>query len=341
MTPALPGLDLDRLAEYLASTRPELATGPLTGQLLPGGRSNLTYVVTDGAQEWVLRRPPLGHVLGTAHDMAREHRVISALAETEVPVPEALLLCTDPAVLGAPFYLMSRVDGEPLRSPKQTAALTTDRATGIATAMMATLAALHRVDPAAVALTDFGRPAGFLGRQVRRWSTQLANSRSREVAGIDELAARLADPVPDSPAPAIVHGDFRLENLLIDGDRITAVLDWEMSTLGDPLTDLGLLLVYWEIVPQLQSPLLLGVGPAHGFPAGAQLRHWYQAATGHDTGAVDWYVALGCFKLAVILEGIHYRYCHGLTVGDGFDHIGPLVPPLVGHGLAALASYES
>jgi aminoglycoside phosphotransferase (APT) family kinase protein len=353
----LPGADLERLRGHLAQVRPGLVAGPLTGQLIPGGRSNLTYLVTDGHHEWVLRRPPLGHVLATAHDMAREHRVITALAGTAVPVPATVVLCPDPAVLGAPFYLMEKVEGTVYRSPADhdqpgapPAAAPDDRPGSLpppaererlARAMVATLAALHRVDPAAVGLAGdppppFGRPDGFLARQVRRWGKQLAASRTRDLPGIEQLAERLAGSVPPSPAPAIVHGDYRLDNLLVRDGRIAAVLDWEMSTLGDPLTDLGLLLVYWDHIPTLDSPVGAGVGARHGFPAGATLVAWYAAGTGADVSGLGWYVAMGAFKLAVILEGIHCRYTRGLTVGEGFAQIGATVPPLVEIGLTAL-----
>jgi aminoglycoside phosphotransferase (APT) family kinase protein len=334
-----PGLDLQRLAGYLARHRPDLAGGPLRGELIEGGRSNLTYVVTDGHQEWVVRRPPLGHVLATAHDVAREHRVISALSGTAVPVPEPVLLCTDPDILGAPFYVMSKVDGAVYRTAGQTAALSEPARQALARRLVDTLADLHAVDPAAVGLSDFGRPDGFLARQVRRWSGQLAASRSRDLAGIAELADGLADRVPRSGRGAIVHGDYRLDNLLVRDPAdpvISAVLDWEMSTLGDPLTDLGLLLVYWDRLATMDNPVVEGVGAPHGFPDGPTLVAWYAARTGADLSALEWYVAMAAFKLAVILEGIHYRFTLGKTVGDGFDRIGEMVPPLVELGCDAL-----
>lgn len=337
----LPGLNLAQLTDYLERVRPGLLCGPLAGELIPGGRSNLTYLITDGYHEWVLRRPPLGHVLATAHDMSREHRVISALAATPVPVPATLLHCPDPAVLGAPFYLMAKVAGVVYRRPSQSAALSAPERTALARTLVGTLAALHRVDPVAVGLADFGRPDGFLARQVRRWSRQLESSRSREIAGIDALATRLASSVPEGPGSAIVHGDYRLENVLVHAGRITAVLDWEMSTVGDPLTDLGLLLLYWEAVPALDATELTGVGPRHGFPTAATLAEWYAHDTGADLALLPWYVALASFKLAVILEGVYYRHLHGLTVGDGFDQLGAMVPPLVAHGLRALAEAGS
>ncbi|SCF19714.1 Predicted kinase, aminoglycoside phosphotransferase (APT) family [Micromonospora haikouensis] len=354
------GLDLDRLAAYLAAHRPELAAPPLRARLIAGGKSNLTYAlrVGEGAtgRQMVLRRPPLGHVLATAHDMAREHRIISALAPTAVPVPAALLLCPDPAVLGAPFYLMEKVDGEVFRSRSQTDALTAGQRRDLAMAMMDTLADLHAVDPAAVGLADFGRPEGFLGRQVRRWAAQLDQSRSRPLPGIDELRAALAGSVPEGAnAGRIVHGDYRLDNLLATvgaarsadgtGDTggavsVRAVLDWEMATLGDPLADLGLLLTYWDVLGDSDAaagnPVADGLGPRAGFPAGRELIERYAGRADVDVGPLHWHVALGCFKLAVICEGIHYRHTLGQTLGGGFDRIGDMVAPLVEHGLRAV-----
>ncbi len=337
MTPA--GLDLTALAGYLAAHRPELATGQLSATLVPGGRSNLTYIVHSGDLAYVLRRPPLGHVLATAHDMSREYRVISALADTAVPVPRALLLCPDADVLGAPFYLMSRVPGMVYRSRAQTDGLTGERRAGLAYAMIDTLADLHAVDPDAVGLADFGHPDGYLARQVRRWAQQLDRSRSRALPGIDELRDRLAAAVPGSGPARIVHGDYRLDNLLVDPGTgaVTAVLDWEMATLGDPLADLGLLLTYWEVLGAAGgNPVADGLGPQAGFPDGAALIARYAARSGTAIPNLSWYTALGCYKLAVICEGIHYRYTLGLTVGDGFDRLGAMVAPLVAGGLTTL-----
>ncbi|MEU5550220.1 phosphotransferase family protein [Micromonospora sp. NPDC047793] len=341
------GLDLGRLGAYLATHRPESAGEPLRADLIAGGRSNLTYLVHAGDRDLVLRRPPLGHVLATAHDMAREFRVISALAATDVPVPRALLLCADPEVLGAPFYLMERVPGEVYRARRQTDRLSAGQRHDLAMAMMDTLATLHTVDPAAVGLGDFGRPDGYLARQVRRWAGQLDRSRSRPLPGIDELRDRLAATVPDSTGTGrLVHGDYRLDNLLAAVDpatgsmTVTGVLDWEMATLGDPLADLGLLLTYWDVLGgggvSVDNPVADGPGPRAGFPTGAELIDRYAARSDVDVGPLDWHVALGCFKLAVICEGIHYRHTLGQTLGEGFDTIGGMVAPLVAHGLATL-----
>ncbi|GAA3397369.1 phosphotransferase family protein [Streptomyces roseoviridis] len=331
-----PGLDPERLRRFLDRERPGLVSGPLTARLIEGGRSNLTYVVTDGTGRWVVRRPPLGHVLATAHDMKREHRVISALHPTAVPVPKTVVLCEDESVLGAPFYVMEFVEGTPYRSAGELAPLGPERTRQAVLRLVDTLVDLHAVDPAGVGLEDFGRPEGFLDRQLRRWGKQLAASRGRDLAGIDELHAALGRGLPVSPAPSVVHGDYRLDNVLVGADdRIRAVLDWEMSTLGDPLTDLGLLIMYSTPLDLPGSPISTTASAA-GHPTAAELTERYAARSGRDTGALSWYTAFAWFKLAVILEGIHYRYTLGQTVGAGFDRIGELVPVFIEHGLTTL-----
>ncbi|MFG3383304.1 phosphotransferase family protein [Streptomyces sp. NPDC047999] len=336
MSPAPQGLDPEKLRGHLDRARPGTVRGPLDATLLQGGRSNLTYLVTDGTDRWVVRRPPLGHVLATAHDMKREHRVISALAPTAVPVPEPLLLCEDDSVLGAPFYVMEFVEGTPYRTAEQLAPLGPGRTRGAVLSLVDTLVDLHAVEPDSVGLGDFGRPDGFLDRQLRRWGKQLDASRGRELAGIDELHAALGRSLPSSPAPAVVHGDYRLDNVLIgEDDRITAVLDWEMSTLGDPLTDLGLLVMYSRRLELPDSPVSTTAAAA-GHPEPQELVDRYAELSGRDTSAISWYTAFAWFKLAVILEGIHYRHTLGRTVGPGFDRIGDLVPVFIGHGLSTL-----
>ncbi|WP_405994362.1 phosphotransferase family protein [Streptomyces sp. NBC_00986] len=331
-----PGLDLDRLRGLLDREQPGLVTGALSGRLIEGGRSNLTYAVTDGTAKWVVRRPPLGHVLATAHDMKREHRVISALHPTNVPVPRPILLCEDDEVLGAPFYVMEFVEGTPYRTADDLAPLGPDRTRGAVLELVDTLVELHAVDPAEVGLADFGRPEGFLDRQLRRWGKQLDASRNRELAGVEELHAALGHRLPTSPAPAVVHGDYRLDNVLIgEDDKIKAILDWEMSTLGDPLTDLGLLVMY-SIPLDLPNSPISTTASAPGHPTPAELIERYATRSGRDVSAVSWYTAFAWFKLAVILEGIHYRYTLGQTVGRGFDRIGELVPVFIEHGLTTL-----
>ncbi|AGS68573.1 phosphotransferase family protein [Streptomyces collinus] len=331
-----PGLDLDRLRGLLDRERPGLVNGPLSGRLIEGGRSNLTYALSDGTAKWVVRRPPLGHVLATAHDMRREHRVISALHPTDVPVPRPVLLCEDEEVLGAPFYVMDFVEGTPYRTAQQLAPLGPERTRDAVLSLVDTLVELHAVDPAEVGLADFGRPEGFLDRQLRRWGKQLDASRNRELPGIDELHAALGRELPASPAATVVHGDYRLDNVLIgDDDRIRAILDWEMSTLGDPLTDLGLLVMYSRPLGMPHSPVST-TAEAPGHPSPRELIERYAARSGRDVSAVSWYTAFAWFKLAVILEGIHYRYTLGQTVGRGFDRIGELVPVFIDHGLTTL-----
>ncbi|TVZ01702.1 phosphotransferase family protein [Trebonia kvetii] len=330
----LPGLDLSRFAAWFDGACPGQIGGPLTGRLLAGGRSNLTYEVSDGTHRWVVRRPPLGHVLATAHDMGREYRVISALRDTSVPVALTYALCTDPEVIGAPFYVMSRIDGIPYRTEEEIRPLGPVRTRAIAWRMIETLALLHAVAPAEVGLADFGRPEGFLPRQVRRWKKQLDASRSRPVPGIDELYELLAARQPEGTPATIVHGDYRLDNLLVGpDDKIAAVVDWEMATLGDPLTDLGLLVVYQRMDRLHEGPM---ASEAPGYPSETEILDRYAEASGRDLSDLGFYIALGSFKLAVILEGIHYRYVHGQTVGDGFERIGSQVEPLVVSGLAAI-----
>ena len=325
----LPGLDLTALAAHLGR-------GPLSGELVSGGRSNLTYLVCDERRSWIVRRPPLGHVLATAHDMTREYRVMTALAPTDVPVPETYVLCEDPEVLGAPFYVMQNVVGHVYRTAASAAELGLTRLTAMAGELAEVLARLHAVDPENVGLGDFGRPAGYLDRQLVRWSKQLAASRSRELPGIDELRDRLAASLPDSPRAAIVHGDYRLDNVIFGADdRIAAVVDWEMATLGDPLTDIGALLLYWELLVSGKG-MFGAVPPGAAFPGAGVFIERYAAAGGAELDHLNWYLAFATFKLAVISEGIHFRYRAGQTVGAGFERIGEAVPVLVERGHAIL-----
>jgi aminoglycoside phosphotransferase (APT) family kinase protein len=332
---APPGLDPVRFGEWFASTVP-VAGNELTARLLAGGRSNLTYEVTDGVSTWVVRRPPLGHVLATAHDVAREFRVMSALRDTDVPVPKTYALCTDPEVIGVPFYVMERVQGTTYRHAEELEPLGAERTRTISIGLIDTLARLHAVDPAAVGLVDFGRPEGFLGRQVRRWRTQLDASHNRDLPAADELHARLATAVPPESATAIVHGDYRLDNVLVDEhDRPAAVIDWEMATLGDPLTDLALLVVYRRLGTRLGHVVPDAAG-APGFLDEEALIRRYAGGTGHALSSFGFYLGLAAFKLAVILEGIHFRHLQGQTVGAGFEDVGTAVEPVLDVGLTAL-----
>ncbi len=350
--PNPPGLDLVALSDWLATAAPGLIDGPLTAEVVAGGKSNLTYRVTGGTTRVIVRRPPLGHVLATAHDMAREFRVMDALADTTVPVPLMLASCSDDTVIGSPFYVMEHVEGVPYRTREQLEPLGAERTRDISERMVDTLADLHSVDPESVGLGDFGRPEGFLARQVKRWGQQLDSSHSRDLAGSDDLRARLASSVPgpehESPA-AIVHGDYRLDNILTrdtsdtDGhgqlDELAAVVDWEMATLGDPLTDIALLLTYQRVAQQGATGVST-VSLAPGFLAEDEIIARYATRSGRDLTHLGFYEALACFKLAVILEGIHYRFAQGQTVGEGFSAVGEMVEPLIALGHEAMDRLE-
>ncbi len=337
-SPATPGLDPVGLENHLHRAVPGTLAGPLTARLVAGGRSNLTYVIADGQSQWVLRRPPLGHVLETAHDMAREYRVMSALDGTDVPVPHMVTLCTDPEVLGTPFYVMSFVDGTVHRTEEQLARVSPAEAEQLADDLVDVLARLHAVDPAAVGLADLGRPDGYLERQVRRWGKQLVSSRSREVPGLDALGARLAEAVPVSRRSGLVHGDYKLDNVVVAGNGgIVAVLDWEMATLGDPLMDLVNVVGWWEGIRDTSgTPTSAAPADQPAFPPSSHLLERYAAATGADLENLPWYTGLFCYKLAAIFEGIHFRETRGMTVGEGFDQLAGLAPALAARGHEAL-----
>ena len=332
---------LRHLRQLMASWLPADPPSGLQARLLSGGRSNLTFVVTDGRREWILRRPPLGHVLETAHDMGREYRVMSALGPTPVPVPATVGFCADRELLGASFYVMERVPGTVLRNDDDLRSVLPQAVGPLATAFIDSLAQLHAVDPAAVGLGDFGRPAGYLERQVRRWQRQLAASRSREVSGFAELGEGLGRGIPDSPRASIVHGDHRLDNAVVDltgAPRIAALLDWEMSTLGDPLADLALAWLYWEGWAGLDNPIAATPAQQAGWPGWDELTRRYVEVSGLQPVRTDWYRAFAIYKFAVICEGIHFRHVQGLTAGSGFDRIGAMVPELVRRGRVLLAA---
>jgi aminoglycoside phosphotransferase (APT) family kinase protein len=335
------GLDLTALQSWLDRKHPGLFSGPLSASLITGGKSNLTYVVTDGSRDVVVRRPPLGHVLATAHDMGREHRIMSALAGSPVPVPAMLAMCDDPDVIGAPFYVMERVAGTAYNRAAQLEPLGADRTRRITERMVDTLVDLHAVDYHAVGLGDFGRPEGYLTRQVSRWKKQLVASTSRELPGMDDLVAQLDHGVPESGVGTIVHGDFRLDNLLMDDeDRVAAVLDWEMSTLGDPLADVAILLAYRDLAESTPSAgagaaLVTDAPVAPGYLDRETILERYAAGSGRDVSHIGFHLSFAYFKIAVIIEGIHYRHEQGQTEGEGFAGIGDLSAPLIAAGLAA------
>ena len=338
-----PGLDLGALAGFLAG-RGITVEGELRAEVIAGGRSNLTYDVTDGVRRWVVRRPPLAHVLPTAHDMRREWRVISALQGSDIPVPGAIALCDDPAIIGAPFYVMEHVDGHVVRDRLPDAwPDTPSTRRDMADALLDTLLALHAVVPDDAGLGDFGHPEGFLERQVRRWWQQWEASKTRELPAIEELHRRLIEGLPAPSRAGIVHGDYRFDNVIYardDPGRIAAVVDWEMSTVGDPLCDLGLLVVYWvtDAGDPAASALPGGAALGAGFPDRRAMIDAYARGSERDLSALEWYVALGHYKLAIIAEGIHARYLLGMTVGEGFESMGPAVPHIVDHALDRASS---
>jgi aminoglycoside phosphotransferase (APT) family kinase protein len=304
----------------------------LSARLLSGGRSNLTYALSDGKRSWVLRRPPLGHLLETAHDMRREFRVISALRHTDVPVPDAIVYCDDPDVIGTNFYIMALVEGRVLRTAEDMSRLSATEATTLGNAFIDALADLHLVDYRRAGLANLGRPDGYLERQLTRWNKQLTGSRSRDVPGFRALADRLIDSMPVTARSSIVHGDFRLDNAIVHPHVVGKIL----AILGDPLADLGLFYLYWQGWQGLDNPIAATPAAQDGFPGWEQLAERYARHAGVELRRFEWYRAFALFKFAVICEGIHFRYLRGLTVGDGFDRIGAMVPELVRRGLAEL-----
>ena len=338
---SLTGIDAEAVAKFFAA-HVEGGDAPLSFSFLSGGRSNLTYRVDGGGRSWVLRRPPLGHVLPTAHDMAREHRVLTALRDTGLPVPRTRALCTDESVNGAPFYVMDFVPGVVIEEemPAGYAAAPAERRR-MGAALMKTMAALHAVDWRAVGLADFGRPDGYLARQVRRWSEQWERSKTSEVPLIRELIRRLEASLPEAPVSTLVHGDWRLGNVALDPadpGRIVAIFDWEMATLGDPLADVGYTLVYWgepEDAPGSRGPgRYASVTAAPGFMRRAELVAEYSRASGRDVTSVDFYEVLALYKLAVISEGAYGRWRAGQTAGEGFEHGERVSVPLCEAALA-------
>jgi aminoglycoside phosphotransferase (APT) family kinase protein len=266
--------------------------------------------------------------------MSREFRVLSALSGTAVPVAEPLANCLDTEVIGAPFYIMRYVDGLVLRTTQDGQILSAEQAAELSDLLASMMATIHGIDYAAVGLADFGRPEGYLARQLARWQRQWELSNTREMPGYAELVSRLAAGLPQSPEGTLVHGDFRLDNTLVQLTRpahIAAVVDWEMSTLGDPLADLGLTLSYWadggEAFPDLNVGATITALP--GFYTRDQFAARYAELTGRDVSGIGYYIAFGYFKLAVVLEGIHARYLLRQTVGEGFEREGPAVPVLI------------
>lgn len=331
-----PVLDLPALDAHLRGVIDGGLVGALTASLIGGGRSNPTYRLADGARSWVLRRPPYGHVLPSAHDMVREFTVIEALGGTAVPVPQAVHLCEDIDVLGAPFYLMELVDGVAVGTPEQAEVLTAAERRRLGFDFADTLAALHAIDPASVGLAEFGRADGYLERQLGRWERQWEASRTVHRPEVDDILARLRKSLPDSRFPGIVHGDVKLDNVLVDRTdrgRIVTLLDWEMATLGDTLADVGIMLGFWDVPGEAPNPITRGIAAMDGFPTRSEMLERYAATRGVELPDVDWYVVFADFKMAVIMEGIAARHAKGETVGDGFDGVADMTATLLHRAL--------
>lgn len=320
MLPVVLGIDLPKVTAWLDGNVEQLR-GPYQFDLIAGGRSNVTYRGTDSAgTRFVLRRPPLGHVLATAHDMAREHRLITAVGRTDVPVPRTWGLCTDNEVNGAPFYVMSFVEGTVLDSVDKASAMGIEARRAASFDLIDVLAKLHAVDVDEVGLGDLARRDSYIERQLKRWTTQWANSKTREIAEMDELVRKLQVHMPQQQGSTIAHGDYRFGNCLTDikAGRIVAVLDWELCTLGDPLADLGYIGIGWK---DPGMPLTGGNDPSgiEGFPYYRELVDRYAQKTGRDVSQIDYYRAFSSYRLAVIAEGVYARYLNGAMADEMLD----------------------
>lgn len=323
------GLDTTRLRAWLSST---LGTDEdVTTRLLTGGRSNPTFALTVGSESWILRRPPFGLVLETAHDMGREYRVMAALVDTGVPVPRMIAFCDDSEVIGAPFYLMEKLEGITIGSRAEAESLTPDERSALAETFIRTVAALHSVDPDSVGLGDLGRPDGYLERQLRRWGRQWEQAHSRERPAVHEVLRALEATMPVSDLPGIVHGDVKLDNLMVDAQApgtALGLLDWEMSTLGDTLADVGLLWAMWDDSSRPHHPLTQGITDLPGFPSADDAVQMYARQRGIEIETIRWYAALADIKLAIILEQIHMRRTASGS-SSGVDDVGAMVDPLL------------
>ena len=322
--------DEGRVAAYLRKELPDIVgDAPITFEQFPGGKANLTYLARAGSTELVLRRPPLGPVAPGAHDMSREYRVLSVLHQAYPRAPRAHLLCEDPDVMGKPFFVMERRTGHVVRGewPEGIGADDRFRRT-VGENLVDALAELHLVDHEALGLSDLGRPDGFVGRQVAGWADRWNRAKDHEVPAMDEAARRLAAAVPEPQAATLLHNDFKLDNTMIDErGAIVAVFDWDMSTTGDPLVDVGTTLAYWSGggVASFAAADAVVLGDVIGPP---DIVERYADATGFDLSGIDWYRALGLFRIAVIVQQIYIRWVRGQTRDDRFSRLGEIVPPM-------------
>ncbi|HET9839546.1 MAG TPA: phosphotransferase family protein [Candidatus Angelobacter sp.] len=336
-------LDLARLEPYLREHLPEHLTdrgGELVVKQFPSGHSNLTYSVSLGETEMVLRRPPFGSKVKSAHDMGREYHVLSKL-HGSYPTPKPLLHCTDESVIGAPFYVMERVKGVIIRRNLPAGLeLAPGTAQKLSESFIDNLAALHGLDYAALGLGELGKPQGYLERQVRGWIERYYGSKTHELPEVEPLAAWLREHMPAQSAGTLVHNDYKFDNMVLDPTDITqvkAVLDWEMCTLGDPLTDLGTSLAYWIDPGDPPEMQMVRWGPTivPGMLSRAELATRYAERTGRDLSKIVFYYVFAMFKVGVIIQQIYYRYFHGLTKDERFASLGEVARTLMGVGLAA------
>ncbi|WP_101951443.1 phosphotransferase family protein [Mycobacterium sp. 3519A] len=340
MTTSLEGLDLDALDRHLQSIGIP-RSGELRAELISGGRSNLTFLVFDDASKWVLRRPPLHGLTPSAHDMAREYKVVAALADTPVPVARAVAMRNDDSVLGAPFQMVEHVEGRVVRHDDELEKLGDKTViSDCVDALIRVLADLHAVDPDAVGLGDFGKPTGYLARQVRRWGGQWELVRRDNDpcdADVRRLHSALAEAIPPQSRSSIVHGDYRIDNTILDSNdatKVVAVLDWEMSTLGDPLSDAALMCVYRHPMFNMIHAASAWASPL--MPDVDELANRYSVAAQQPLDNWDFYIALGYFKVAIIAAGIAFRARMGGGVADDADAVDQAVAPLVAEGLRVL-----
>jgi len=337
---AVPGIDVPSVTTWLSDHVVGL-TPPLAFARIGEGQSNLTYRVDDEAgRSVVLRRPPLGEILASAHDVAREHRILSALGPTAVPVPRTLALCEDDVVSGAPFFVMERVDGLAPTRLDAVEQLTRDARAEAGRGVVATLVALHEVDVEAIGLGDFRRPESLISRQVRRWTRQWHGSKTRDLPLIDELAEELAARMPDERQTVLLHGDYHLHNFLLGNDGgVRAVLDWELCTVGDPLADVGLMVAYWNELGAVAGPEGLFREPITtlpGFPSASELAANYATGSGRELDELSFWVAFSYWKIAIIVEGVYRRWLNDPANGSDSGTLGPAVDRLAACARRAL-----
>jgi aminoglycoside phosphotransferase (APT) family kinase protein len=332
-------LDLAKLEPYLRAQLPDLS-GALVVRQFPSGHSNLTYSVALGENEMVLRRPPFGSKVKSAHDMGREYHVLAKL-HSAYPTPTPLIYCTDDSILGAPFYVMERVRGVILRRNLSAEfRLPPETARKLSESFIDNLAALHSLDYTALGLGELGKPQGYLERQVRGWMERYQGSKTHELPEVEPLSAWLREHMPARSDATLVHNDYKFDNMVLDPSDVTqikAVLDWEMCTLGDPLTDVGAALAYWvdpDDSPEMQT---IRWGPTNdpGMLRRAALAQRYAEKTGRDLSEITFYYAFAMFKLAVIIQQIYYRYFHGFTKDERFAALGEVAKTLMRVGLKA------